>query len=183
MFGKFIKYFFLDKNGRKSWDDMRMAKKARKDAAKRGDASKKGIPILNTPFTAKPGESGLIFPDSNPEEQINLIEMAIGEAKRIEAEPLVQLAPPDPKEPARLKKKTITPANTTSSVKPIVDVKIGGSVAEENTYSSKHSNQKIEAIYEAMKVYHAKQSALDELDGEAREKLKIMADVMMSNKE
>ena len=183
MFGKFLKYFFLDKNGRTAWDEMRTAKNTRKNNINKGVTSKKGIPILNTPFGAKPGSSGIIFPDSNPEEQISLIEMAIGEAKKIEAEPQRQLPPPDPNDPTRLKKKMISTADTSPVSKNMIDMEVGEGVPKENTYSTKHSDRKIEVIYEAMKIFHAKQDALAGLDDDARKKLRLMANTMMGNKQ
>lgn len=188
MFGKFIKYFLLDKSGRETWNKMQAGKAARVKSTKQGVEKKPGIPIYNTPFTAMPGEKGIIFPDSNPEEQINLIEMAIGEAKRIEEEPLVQLPPPDPERADKTpssKKKIV--ATTNIGVSPIerslVDVEVGEGAPKEKRLSSNHTNQKIEAIYDAMKVYHSKQSSLAELDVDSRKKLQIMADVMMGNKQ
>ncbi len=98
MIGKLLKYFLLNKNGRKAWDEIDRVKKTWADNEKNGIDHGKSIPILNTPFGVKPGESGLIFPDQSPEEQINLIEAAIGEAKLINDamdDQLPQLPPPD----------------------------------------------------------------------------------------
>ena len=98
MITKLLKYFLLDKNGRKSWDDINRAKKTWADNKKHGIEHGKTIPVLNTPFGVKPGESGLIFTDQNPDEQINLIESAIGEARLINdaiSDNLPQLSPPD----------------------------------------------------------------------------------------
>ncbi len=148
MFGKFVKYFILNKDGRQAWDKMQAAKKARKESLKKGNENSRGIPILNTPFTAKPGDSGLIFPDSNPEEQINLIEMAIGEAKKIEADPL-QLPPPSA---TPVKKKTLTTASAAPVTRSLVDMEVGEGKPVEKRLSATHSNKKIEAIYEAMQV-------------------------------
>ena len=156
MFGKLIRWIFLDKQGRETWSRIEAGKQRKKGGRPRPAAGKTGKAQTAISPPARPSQAKSQLPrkleqlqqaEMTLQDQLALVQSAIDTAHQE-----MGLSPPDHSAP---------PGHAAPPARP------------------RMSRDKEELIHAAMTVYRTKKAVLDELSPEDRAKLKALAQVML----